>query len=63
MCLRRCRRKAAVAWVNRWEYLVVKLVRIRRLQRLFHNLGLHLQQLGLSKQFRLKLSREFPKEN
>lgn len=52
-----------MAWTNRWEYFVVKLVRIRRLQRLFHNLGLHLQQLGLSKQFRLKLSREFPKEN
>lgn len=63
MCLRRCCRRAAVERANRWARLVRKLERVRRLQRLWHNLEVHLSQLNLSKQFRLKLVREYPKED
>ena len=49
--------------LNRWERLVRKLERVRRLQRLWHNLGVHLSQLDLSKRFRQRLAREYPKED
>ena len=64
MRLRRCcQRRATVERLNRWERLVRKLERVRRLQRLWHNLGVHLSQLDLSKRFRQRLAREYPKED
>ena len=48
-------REAAVA---RWAHLVAKLRHIRKLQRWWHNIGVHLQEC-CSKAIKLQLSRHF----
>ena len=64
MCLRCCchRRNRATPNVLRWQSLIRKLRRVRRLQHLWHNLGLQLQHLGLSQVFRQR-SRSHPRED
>ena len=47
---------------QQWARLVRSLFRIRRAQRLFHNFGVYLQDLALSRQFRDRLARYLPLE-
>ena len=65
MCLRCCCRRGnrATPHLLRWQSLIRKLRRARRLQHPWHNLGLHLQHLGLSQAFRQRLSRFHPRED
>ena len=47
-----------LAAIARWAHLLAKLRKIRKLQRYYHNTGVHLQEC-CSKAIKLQLSRHF----